>query len=301
MEQARISEALASVEEQELGRFVRVADRLLAGHPLFLEGPWRRSLQGGRGLEFLDYQRYAAGSDARTVDWRASERSRHLLVRRYHDEAASEWHVCLDRSASMGMESVEKWLLAIQLAAAFSYLLLHRGNRVGLVTFSAHVDERCNPGRGRAQYARTIEMLSQTRPVPTRGGSNLAACSRRLGRRRSAVIISDFLALDGMRKGLSAIRKLGGAVHALQITSGKECALPETGRVLLEDIESGQQLVVEADDLATTSASRRLADQQQALGAFCARSAIPYSVCRTERSWKSILIGHLLRNSGDRP
>ena len=156
MVEEQVKDALLAIDEGELSRIARVADRLLAGHPIFTEGGTRRRLRSGRGTDFLDFRAYTPGDDLRQVDWRASARRPNLLVRRYHDEAAAQWYVCLDRSASMRAPDGEKWLLAVRIAAAFLYLLLHRSNRAGLLTFSNDIDAHCPAGHGRRQYRKTL-------------------------------------------------------------------------------------------------------------------------------------------------
>ncbi len=248
-------------------------------------------------MEFLDHQRYSAGSDARAIDWRASARSRHCLVRRHHDESASEWYVCLDRSASMGVAGGAKWLLALQLSAACLYLLLGKAQRAGLLAFSGEIDAHCPPGRGRAQYARTLALLRDLEPRARGGASRLAACAGPTGARRSALVISDFLVPDAMRAGLDSILAFGGQVRALQVLSTDECAPRLDGPTVVQDVESGARRAVSA--AAGQAAARRLEGLQDVLRDHCRRRGIALTQCRGGQAWQAVVLKHLAHARDD--
>ena len=153
MLEARVKQALLAIGDTELSGLARAADHILAGRPIFRAGPIRVRFQAGHGMDFLDFQQYTPGDDVRAVDWRASARSRHYQIRRYREESSSEWFVCLDRSASMAAGDGSKWVLAVQLAAAFLYLLLRKTDRVGLLVF-VRPDEAGRNMHGRCPYSR---------------------------------------------------------------------------------------------------------------------------------------------------
>ena len=294
MEEGTLNPALSEIDDGSLLHLGRIADRLLAGRPLSLAGPRARRFRAGRGTEFLDYREYTAGDDPRGIDWRATARSRHPLVRRRHDEAASEWYLCLDGSASMGLWDAEKWNLAVQLAAALAYLILRQGNRVGLLVFSQRIDAACPAGRGRIQYGNILRRLRHAQPRRSGGGPSLRACAGRIRQQACVIVLSDFLAEDGMQQGLEELLHLGGNLHAMQILSPRECRVDEAPPLTLQDIESGEQRVLD-DPRAAERAGRRLAALQHELTRYCHRRAIPLTPCRTDQAWNRVLLEHLQR------
>lgn len=298
MNQKHATHPLREIKQADLTRLARAADRLLAGHPNLLEGPLRSARRPGRGMEFFDFQRYQPGGDVRTIDWCASARSRHKLMRRYHQDMSSEWIICLDRSASMRVPDLAKWNLAVQLAAAFLFLLLHRTDRVGLLSFSSDVDVFCPLGRGHAQFKRGVSLLSGVPCQGEGGSSNLLACAKWIGRQRSVFVISDFLAPDAMRPALGSLRRLGGGVHALQVLSAVECAPPPTSDALLRDIESGERLAIGTTPDGHETAADRLNSLRSDLGAHCRRSGIRFSTCTTDQPWRAVVLEHLTRVGG---
>ncbi len=299
MVREEVKAALLAIDEGELSKLARLADRLLAGHPIFTEGAWRHRYRSGRGKDFLDFREYVPGDDMRAVDWRASARSRDLLVRRYHDDSSSRWYVCLDRSASMSIGNGEKWLLAVKLAAVFLYLLLHRTNRGGLLAYSTEIDAHCPTGRGRRQYERVLALLAKTTPRLEGGGSSLHACARRLGRKCSAIVISDFLSADGLPSGLDSILGLGGQVHAVQVLSSTECQVGLAGAAVLQDVESGDQLVVgSGQGDPQLEAEGRLRELRSDLASYCRRHNIAFTTSDTGKEWQTIVIEHLVEACG---
>lgn len=306
--------ALLGVDEAELSRLVRAADRLLLGTPDRPHGTSPRRLRSGRGLEFLELRAHQAGDDPRDIDWRATARSRQPLVRRYQDEAFATVLLCLDCSSSMAVsdpapdargrasaadEPGSKWQLAVQLTVALAYLLLNAGNRVGVVGFSSGIDLVCPPARGRTAFARLLASLAQARPRPEGAASRLEACDRFVARGVEAVVLSDFLAPDFMRSGLEQLRKRGGRVQALQILSASELALadgsaPEGGRpVLLRDAESGERRSLRLTPEARRAAEQQLSDLGQRLVHFCRESGVPLTRCHSGSSWREVMLAHL--------
>lgn len=284
---------LPDLDESALMRVARLADRVLAAPPGFRPGPWQHPRRAGAGQEFLDFEPHAPGSDARRIDWRASARAGRLLERRFQDATASEWCVCLDRSASMGVPGAGKARLAAELAAALAFVLLHREHGVSFLAFSERVEEVCPAGRGRAHFARVLQRLA--RSAGPGAGSRLELCAQRVARRCSVVVVSDFLAPDAMRPGLLRLLRRGGRVHALQVLDGSECTVDARGPALLRDAESGRVLAVGDAGAAARAAARTLARQQRELRRFCRRHAIAYSACRAHEGWQDVLLRHLGR------
>lgn len=285
-----MNEPLAELREADLQRLAQVANRLLAGRPLMTAGrrPVRRP---GGGNEFLDYRQYVAGDDLRRVDWRVSLRCRQPQVRRHQDEATTDWLICLDRSASMRLPDGNKWRLAVQLAAAWAYLLLYLDCRVGLVLFSGTVDGRWPLGRGPRQYGRLLQALRAASPMVAGGASVLGSCADLPGGRTGVLIVSDFLAEEGMRADLARLR--GRAVHALQVLSPVELTVPDGVRVTLQDVESGRRLSVWTTPAQQALALAELTRWQGALSDACRQWDIPFTVCATDRHWQALMLAHL--------
>ncbi len=281
------------IDELKLRRFARLAAPLLRG--VAAQGVGQRAAQdrAGPGLEFLDLRPYAAGEDARHIDWRQTVRRRKLLVRSYRDESASDWYLCVDASASMA--SPDKWQQAVNLATALAYAYLYAGHRVAIALFSDRVIGWCPPGRGQHHFATIVRELNATHP-PARGGASLpGVCSGLVSRRGNLVLISDFLRDDAMAHELRTLRAGVATADAVQVLSKEELSISRTGPVTLYDVESDASVQLSVDDGAVTAAGRALAEHNDRLKRIMATLGIRFSSCNSGDSWEKILLKHLGR------
>ncbi|MBL3589016.1 MAG: DUF58 domain-containing protein [gamma proteobacterium endosymbiont of Lamellibrachia anaximandri] len=280
---------LEALNEQELGQLTRIADHLFNTRLLLAPGHRPNRMRAGFGVEFLDHREFVPGDDLRDIDWRATARSRHPKIRRYWDEAAADWTICLDRSASMG--SGDKWALAVQCAAALAYLLIHLDHRVAILLFSDQVDQRVPLGRGSNHYARVLQTLRKTMPLTSGGGSDLRACISHIKRRSPVFVISDFLVEDGMRPGLDRLRLLGDRIHALQVRADND--FPDGGdEMTLMDVESGETLAVTPTETDREHFKLTLDAFSASLENYCHRRHIQFSHATPDIPWKSVLTHH---------
>jgi uncharacterized protein (DUF58 family) len=278
------------IAEAQLAGLTRLAERLLAGRRLAAGDARPRRRRPGSGTELLDFRPYTAGDELRRVNWRLSARSHWPQVRTDRDESGGEWLLCLDRSASMGTDH-ETWQLALDLTAAYAWLLLASGNRVALATWAAGVDRYLPPRAGRSQYRHLLDVLDTTRPDGA--GTGLETCAARLPRGGCAVVVSDFLAEDGLRGGLTRLTQLADRMHALQVRSARLLDLP-AGHLTLVDAETGRRLETEVQQAgAQPDGQRRLEALDQALEAFCRRHAIPHRRWLAGEPWLPGLVSHL--------
>lgn len=289
-----LNHPLDDISESELARLARVADPLLAGRPLLSGGQRPNRLRAGQGYEFLDYQNYAAGENLRNIDWRATARSRHPQLRRFRDEQTSDWHICLDCSASMTLMEGRKWHLAVQLTAALSYLLLHLGHRVALLGFSDRCTVLLPSGRGRHQYARLARILRDTTPVRQGGGTDLLQCALRIPPRQQVIIVSDFLVQRAMQPALRRMAAAGRSLQLMQILDEAEFTLPPVaGPLELLDVESLEQRTVTLSGDVIHSARQAMRALRDDLSRLCAKHGIRHTACDASEHWKAIVIEHL--------
>jgi uncharacterized protein (DUF58 family) len=287
-----VSAPPAEIEEARLERLAQVAGRLLRGRPLHQGGHWLHPRPAPGGLEFLDHRPLMPGDDPRHLDWRASARNRQPLVRRYRDERAGEWIICLDRSASMGAAQ-GVWPLARQLASALSFLLLNLEHRVGLAVFSGGLDGFLPPGRGRTAYVALRRALQSAEPRETGGASRLNACLPVLTRSRQVAVISDFLTPDGMRGDLEGVIARCEAVHLFQVFGEPLEPIPE-GPLVIEDAESGERMLTLADRGLTARVADRRTALRRELAGFCRRNGALYSASPVGKPWDRVVLDHLV-------
>lgn len=286
------------LDEPRLERLALYAARLLAGRPLHQGGQRPHPRAVPAGLEFHEHRPLAPGDDPRHIDWRASARAREPQVRRYRDERAARWVLCLDRSASMGPCAPGVWPLALALTGALAYVLIALDHQVGLALFSTGLDCVQPPGRGRGAYLAIRRLLAEATPRAAGGASRPAACLPLTGG-ASLALISDFLAPDGMAEALERLNARAPRLHALQVLGPPVGLDRGPGPLTVQDAETGERLTAHlAPGLAATLAGRQ-ATLAAGLARRCRRQGMVYSLSRVGTPWDLALLAHLMGRGAD--
>jgi uncharacterized protein (DUF58 family) len=200
----------------------------------------------GPGEDFFQHRPLAAGEDVRAVDWRASARLGHLVVKERHRPLRQPLVLLLDLSDSMAFPRAgpTKGLRARQLGAALTLLALRRGDPASL--------ELLGPG-GFAPTARVLPAGSAAGAAevllsrPTAGGRAdvgraLASLSPDGLAGKHAVLLSDLYGdTDALEQGLKRLIRAGAAVSVLQILDQADRHLPPAARAV-RDAETGETL-----------------------------------------------------------
>ena len=237
-----------------------------------------RTRRRGSGLDLAGLRPYVEGDDARHIDWNVTARLDEPQVRELtEDRELTSWLV-LDRSASMtvGGPGRGKADVLVELALVLARLLGRGGNRVGAVLFGAGAPRVVPPATGRNQALRIARELQRTEAQePTRAGepgpptrarrprwrraraepppgatTDLAAmlgAAAGLARRSLVVVVSDFIGTGAWERPLVRLAHRNEVV-ALRVVDAADDALPEVGLVVVEDAETGEQLLVDSGD-----------------------------------------------------
>lgn len=230
---------LAGIADLELAARLIVEGARLGSH---------RSPFTGSGAEFQQMRPYLPGDDLKHLDWKHYARTDRLFTRVYRE--TTEWPVvlALDTSASMAFTDsagVTKLRVAVLLAAAITYLLVHQGEAVGLLT---HAEESGPSLPARTGRVHLVRMLGTLAAIAADGGTDLATAVRRaatrLGRRGCVVLLSDLYGDDDWPATLSEARRMGHEVVVFHVLADRERRLAEEGDVEYQDLESGARLVV---------------------------------------------------------
>lgn len=94
------------------------------------------SVQVGRSNDFVDLREYVAGDDVRDVDWRASARSGHLVVRRFVAEKSREFLLVADTGANQlatAPSGESKRELAVLALGAIGLVATAQADKIGVV------------------------------------------------------------------------------------------------------------------------------------------------------------------------
>jgi uncharacterized protein (DUF58 family) len=217
-----------------------------------IQGAYRTVFRG-TGLDFTDLRAYTPEDDVRHIDWNVTARLDEPYVRVYtEDRDLTAWLV-LDLSASMrfGKDS-----LLTDLATTLGRLFTQGGNRVGAILYDNTFHRVIPPRGGRNHVLYLTHEL--TKPAPTKADgrtTDLAAMlhlTAATARRRSLIfVISDFITEAGGEQAWeSALLRLGQRheVVTIRVVNPIEYTLPDLGLVLIEDAETGEQLLADTGD-----------------------------------------------------
>ncbi len=112
----------------------------------------------GRGLNFEELRNYVPGDDIRTVDWKATARTREPQVRVYSEERDRPVWLIVNQRQSMffGSRVRMKSVTAAEIAALAAWRVLDAGDRVGAMVFNDQDIITIKPQRSRHSVMRIL-------------------------------------------------------------------------------------------------------------------------------------------------
>ena len=163
----------------------------------------------GGGTEFDHLREYRHGDDVRRVDWGATARLGHPVVRTYRVERDRTVQVLLEhgRAAATVVGGVPRLDHAMDAAMALLTAAGEVGDRAGLTTYAAAVTGVLAPARRGDQVARAAAMLHALEPelVEAAHRTAFAAVAARQRRRALLVLMTDIGAAAAMDALLHAL------------------------------------------------------------------------------------------------
>jgi uncharacterized protein (DUF58 family) len=216
-----------------------------------LEGEYA-SLQTGRSMDFADLREYVRGDDVKDLDWKASARSRTLLVKRY---AAARRHsvllaVSTGRSmAAMNDVDVPKRDLAVMVAGVVGYLATRHGDVVAGVYGDAAGQRYLKPSGSELGLERILAGVhGATRPDSAAADleSVLRYVARTVRRRTILVVVADEYTVTPGLAGV--LRRLAVQHEVLLVSIGDLDPTTAAATRPLVDIDSGRAVPAWAQD-----------------------------------------------------
>jgi uncharacterized protein (DUF58 family) len=216
-----------------------------------IQGGIRTPRRGG-GFDLHGLRPYVEGDDARHIDWNVTARLDEPQVREFNEDRELTTWLVLDRSASMavGGQGRGKQDVLSELALILARVLGRNGNRVGAVLYDTGAARIVPPRTGRNQALRIGRELERTPASRAAATTDLAAMLdtvASLARRCLVVVISDFIGMGEWQRPLIRLAHRNDVV-ALRVVDRADDALPEVGLIVVEDAETGEQLLVDSAD-----------------------------------------------------
>jgi uncharacterized protein (DUF58 family) len=255
-----------------------------------------RTAHRGSGIDFTGLRPYSDGDDARHIDWNVTARLDEPHLRVFTEDRELTVWLVLDRSASMaaGRPGRGKHDVLAELALVLARLFGRGGNRVGALLFDTGMSRVVPPGTSRRHALRIAAELERTAGARAGDTTDLAEmldAAGRLARRRALVVVlSDFIGDGDWERSLQRLARRHEVV-ALRIVDTADDVLPEAGLIVVEDAETGEQLVVDSADPLLRIRFRAAVDARDArLAAGMRRAGVPVHRIDTDRDLAEALV-----------
>ncbi|MEE8575164.1 MAG: DUF58 domain-containing protein [Thermodesulfobacteriota bacterium] len=198
-------------------------------------------------MEFDEVREYLPGDEIRSIDWNVTARMGHPYVKKFVEERELTIMLLLDVSMSCRFGTVGriKSELAAELCSVIAFSAIQNHDKVGMITFTDHVEKFIPPRKGVRHVLRVIREALYNRPQGRGTDFNkvLEHLNRVTTRRTITFVISDFFGPD-FKKTLSITNKRHDVI-AVTITDPVEEKLPGAGIVKLHDAETGAPYVID--------------------------------------------------------
>ena len=242
-----------------------------------LQGDYR-SLFRGAGLVLADLREYQSHDDVRHIDWNVTARMQTPYVREHQEdrEVAAWFLVDMSGSVHFGSGAVSKRQLAAEAVTVLARLLSQHGNRVGVMLFSGTQvrAEVLVPARsGRRHLLHVLQLMLSDLPAagtrPTAGATTdlrvlLSQAQAVIRRRASIFLVSDFITQADWHAPLSQLARRHEVV-AIRLRDRLEQEIPNLGLLLMQDAETGEQLLVDGNDAGFRARFAHIAAERENL------------------------------------
>lgn len=171
-----------------------------------------RAKRRSAGTEFESIQEFRGGDDPRRIDWRATARTRRLVVRRFQVEQHQDVLILLDCGRLMGADGGRGTKLdcAVDAALLLARVALGNGDRCGAALFDNKVTGYLSPRASMASFPSVVETLydAQSRWQETDFALMFAHLQSRRQKRAVIIVLSDVSDEETSRRARVALASL---------------------------------------------------------------------------------------------
>lgn len=145
----------------------------------------------GRGSEFDSLRGYVLGDDVRSIDWRATARSRDVVVRTWRPERDRHLVLALDtgRSSAVRLGDEPRLDAALDACLLLTAVAARAGDQVGLVAADVAVRARLGAVTGPDALARMVAALTPLQPALVETDPRLLAAQVLQQARKRALVV----------------------------------------------------------------------------------------------------------------
>ncbi len=247
----------------------------------------------GFSAEFSQHRQYMPGDELKRLDWKVLARTDRLYVKEYEDETNLRCTIAVDASGSMQYRSdkahtrfATKYEYAVELAAAFAFLMMRQRDAAGIAVFGDHLQRYFPP---RSAFGYLQEMYRTLLGVAPQGGtaigSSLHTIAEQISRRGLVIVISDLWDdTDATLGALRHFRHYGHEVIVLHLLDPSEQSFDFRGATIFRDIETGEEIQTQPQQLKSAYI-HQLESKVALIRSACMQQHIDYHLVSTEDSF----------------
>jgi len=183
---------------------------LMALQNEFLLGGIKKIRKLGHTMEFEQIKEYVPGDDVRTINWKATSKSNRLMVNQFQDEKAQRIFMLIDKGRTMKMPFNGLSLLdySINATMALSHIILKKGDRAGMMTFSKKTENKVAADNKSGQLRKISESLYNIKTDFFESDFNrlYQDVKYSVNQRSLILLFTNFETLDGLNRQLKYLR-----------------------------------------------------------------------------------------------
>ena len=184
----------------------------------------------GHTMEFEQIKEYVGGDDIRTINWKATAKKNQLMVNQFQDERSQNVYMAIDKGRMMKMPFNGLSLVdyAINSTLVLSNIILKKGDKAGMFTFSKVVENRVAADRRSLQMQRIMETLYNvnTNFFESDFGRLYADIKKNITQRSLIILYTNFETLDGLKRQLPYLKGIAKS-HLLVVVFFENVELEE--------------------------------------------------------------------------
>lgn len=184
----------------------------------------------GQGTEFDSLREYVRGDDVRSIDWRASARSKDVVVRTWQPERDRRVVIVLDtgRTSAGRVGDIPRLDSAMDAALLLAALAARAGDRIDFVAGDRTVRARTKGRHGNEVLAALQDTMVELEPVLAETSWRaLVGALDGLGRHRALVVLLTPLEPSAVEQGLLPLIGPLTARHKVVVASVRDPALAQ--------------------------------------------------------------------------
>lgn len=183
---------------------------LMAIQSEFLIGGIKKIRKLGHTMEFEQIKEYVPGDDIRTINWKATSKTNRLMVNQFQDEKSQRIFMLIDTGRTMKMPFKGLSLLdySINATMALSHIILKKGDRAGILTFSKKTENKIAAENKSGQLRKISEALYNIKTDFFESDFNrlYQDIKYSLNQRSLILLFTNFETLDGLNRQLKYLR-----------------------------------------------------------------------------------------------